>query len=202
MFAALCAIFAALATLADWHAGQSTRLRTDVELFGIALSACAVLIPVARYWARHETTQRPDPSSRLASRTAGAFTAGMGVLLMALGAYRASVTAQPVGWDDFLFIPAALIFVLGGALLCPRPAQSGLQRLLGASLLTCFAVTLGWIALAPGERHFSGGVSLGFVSVGTSTADWVGRVVFGIFAAIATLGAVAAWARIGRSGDG
>ena len=199
LFAALCALFAAVATLADWHHGQTARLPTDVELFAIALCACAVLIPVGRYLARVETVERPDPLSRRGSLVAGVLAAGMGILIIVLGAYRASVAAHAIGWDDFMFLPAALIFVFGGALLSPKPAQPGLRRFLGAALVTCFAITLDWIAFAPGERHFSGGVSLGFVSVGTSSADWVGRAIFGVFGVIATLGALAAWATVGRA---
>ena len=51
---------------------------------------------------------------------------------------------------------AGSAFVLAGALIWLPQRLSGSRELLGAMLITTFAVVIDWSAFAPGERHFGG----------------------------------------------
>jgi len=46
------------------------------------------------------------------------------------------------------------------------------------------AVILNWIAFGPGQRGFSGGLALPFVSVSGPASEWTGRVAFAIGAVL------------------
>src|SRR6185312_2312874 len=97
------------------------------------------------------------------------------------------------------YVPAALAFVFAGTLLALPPERKAVTRLFGALLITCFAVTFDWIAFGPGERHFSGGISLGGLGIGARPGEIFGRAMFGIGAVIADIVAVALWARTLRA---
>lgn len=70
---------------------------------------------------------------------------------------------------------------------------------LGGLLLTGFAALFDWIAFGPGERHFSGGLSIGPLSTSGSGSELTGRVVFGVAAASMSLLALWVWGRWLRS---
>jgi hypothetical protein len=88
------------------------------------------------------------------------------------------------------------MFFFAGVLMA-LPAQWARSRsILSALLMTAFAVTFDWIAFGPGERHFSGGFSMGFLGMGFSPGQWMGRIAFGLFGVLTTVLAVMAWARV------
>jgi len=62
-----------------------------------------------------------------------------------------------------------------------------LQYLIGVAIFACFGLIGTWVAFGPGERHFSGTIPL--ADPATNTA--IGRIVFGIGAAIVWLCAAA-----------
>lgn len=55
---------------------------------------------------------------------------------------------------------------------------------LAGLLIGCMALIATWIAFGPGEREFSGGISLGPLAIGGSTAPSLGRIVFGLSAVL------------------
>jgi len=96
--------------------------------------------------------------------------------------------------EDFVFLPAGLMFVFAGVMLALAPERAALRRLFGALLVTAFALTLDWIAFGPGERRFSGGISLG-IEIGFNPGALFGRIAAGIGAAILDVIAAVLWTR-------
>lgn len=68
--------------------------------------------------------------------------------------------------------------------------------LTGSLIFTGFAAVMGWVAFGPGDRAFSGGLGIVgvFVSVSGGVQEALGRVVFGLVAALA--GGVSIWSWI------
>jgi hypothetical protein len=178
------------------------RTPQNVTFTAVAALACIVLITLARFLAAREP---PDAATRPLSPHAkvyvGAVCAAMGLLTLGIGTH-AALNLQHAKADDFMYVPAALAFVFAGALLALPPQRKGLTRLIGALLITSFAVTFDWIAFGPGERHFSGGVSFGGLGVGTRPGELFGRAMFGIGAVIADLVALVLWVRLLRAQPG
>ena len=174
------------------------RTPNNVRLTAIAAVACVLLIALARLLAAREP---PDAATRPLSPRAkvyvGAACAAMGVLTLAIGTH-AALNARHATADNFMYVPAALAFVFAGALVALPPRRSALTRILGALLITSFAVTFDWIAFAPGERHFSGGMSFGGFGIGVRPGELFSRAMFGIGAVIADLVAVVLWVRLLR----
>jgi hypothetical protein len=172
-----------------------SRTATNLELTLVATLAAVALLWLARRMAVREP---PDAATRdlsPAGKRAWGFVCGaMGLLAIAIGFHSALSAWQPLASQDFIFLPAGLIFVFGGALLALPPGRADLNRLFGALLITAFAVTLDWIAFGPGERKFGGGISLGGIGLPLSVNETFGRVVFGIPAAIFDVLALFLWA--------
>jgi len=95
--------------------------------------------------------------------------------------------------ETLIGVPAGLIFVIGGALLALPPGRSRMQSLLTTLLVTCFALTLDWVAFGPGERRFGGGISFGLIGTGFQPGELFGRAVFGFFAVILDIFAILVW---------
>lgn len=95
--------------------------------------------------------------------------------------------------ETLIGVPAGLIFVIGGALLALPSGRTRMQGLLTALLVTCFALTLDWVAFGPGERKFSGGISFGVIGTGFQPGELFGRTVFGFFAVILDIMAILIW---------
>jgi hypothetical protein len=175
------------------------RTPNNLKLTVIAAIACVVLIALARFLAAREP---PDAATRPLSPRAkvyvGTACAAMGLLTLALGTHSA-LGALHATADDFMYVPAALAFVFAGVLLALPPERKAVTRLFGALLITSFAVTFDWIAFAPGERHFSGGISFGGFGIGARPGELFGRAMFGVGAVIADLVAVVLWLRLLRA---
>jgi hypothetical protein len=174
--------------------GAGPRTATNLELTIVATLAAVALLWLARFMAVREP---PDAATRglspAGNRVWGLVCGAMGLLVIAIGIRSALAAWHPLSSQDFIFLPAGLIFVFGGALLALPPGRADLNRLFGVLLITAFAVTLDWIAFGPGERKFSGGISFG-VYLPVPVNETLGRVVFGIPAAVFDVLALALWA--------
>jgi hypothetical protein len=171
------------------------RTRSNLILtFGAAL-ACVVLVPLGRFMAAREP---PDAGTRdltpAGRRALGMFCAGMGLLVIGLGIRFTADAAHPLAAEDIVLFPAGLSFVFAGVLVALPPGRAALQRFFGALLVTAFALTLDWIAFGPGERHFSGGISIG-IGIGFNPGQLLGRIAFGIGAVILDIMAAVLWTR-------
>lgn len=179
--------------------GAKARTPTNIRLTAIAAIACIVLIALARFLAAREPRDAATrPLSPRAKVYVGAACAAMGLLTLAIGTHAALNMRHPTA-DNYIYVPAALAFVFAGTLVALPARRSALIRVLGALLITSFAVTFDWIAFAPGERHFSGGISFGGLGVGARPGELFGRAMFGIGAVIADLVAVVLWVRLLRA---
>ena len=180
----------------------SAGLRTpnNVTFTAIAAIACVVLIALGRFLAAREPSDAATrPLSPRAKVYVGAACAAMGLLVLATGTHSALNARHAPIADDFMFAPAALAFVFAGGLLALPPERKRLMQLFGALLLTSFAVTFDWIAFAPGERHFSGGISLGGLSIGARPGELLGRAMFGVGAVVFDIVAAVLWLRLLRA---
>jgi hypothetical protein len=116
----------------------------------------------------------------------------LGLGILALAAYR--LAAEPEHWatGEAAALPMGLIFATGGLLIAVPERYSLARSIMGALMVTGFALTCDWIAFGPGERHFSGGISAGIFTVPVQSAT-LGRVVFGVLGVICDMIAVLAW---------
>ena len=175
------------------------RAGTDFELLMIFATLCVGLLAIARHLRSKEPDAAPaagagslSPGGRIA---VGVGIAAMGFLMIGLNVHAAVQATQALTSEDFIGAFAAMIFVLGGALLALPPERAGLQRLIGTLLVTTFALVLDWVAFGPGTRQFGGGISF-IVSVGFRPSEFFGRVVFGIFAICFDIAAAVMWIRL------
>jgi len=176
--------------------GTGSRVGGDLVLLAIAVVACAILLPLGRFLAaRQASSPGSGELSRRGSLATGIAVAALGSLEIALGLHSAMVATRPLTPEDFIIVPAGMIFVFAGVLLALSPAQESLKRIFAALLMSAFAITFDSIAFGPGERHFSGGISLG-IGVGFNPGEWLGRAVFAIPALIMTSVAAVMWTRL------
>ena len=164
----------------------AARIRNDLVLFSIAAIACAVLLPLSRILRAREVRAAPDTSGR---------ALGVGLVFTAIGLevagsaiYRA-IHAAPFVADNWMGVPAGLIFVFGGILASLPPGYDKWRNSLATLVISCFALSFDWIAFGPGERQFSGS----FGGFGFIPDEMVGRVAFGFFGVIVSICAVGMW---------
>jgi hypothetical protein len=177
------------------------RTTADLELLLIAATACVGLIAFARHLQAKEPDAPPIDPGSLSPRgriAVGLAVVGLGLLMIGLGLRAALHATHPLTSEDFIGVLAAMVFLFGGALLALPPEHAALQKLLGALLVTTFALTLDWIAFGPGARRFGGGISSGIVGIGFHPGETFGRTVFGIGAVILDIVAAAMWVRLVR----
>jgi hypothetical protein len=170
------------------------RIRTDFTLFLIAAVASAGLLTLAKYLRAREARAAPAANSDSASRGGLAVRLGcaaMGLMLVGFAIYSAT-HADPLTADNFMAIPAGLMFVFAGILMALPPQYRKWQNLLATLVITCFALTFDWVAFGPGERRFSGSI-MGF---GFIPSEFVGRPLFGVCAVVVDICAIMMW--IGR----
>ena len=166
-------------------------MRTDITLFMIAAIASAGLLALAKYLRVREARAAPAANSDSAScggLGVGLACAAMGLMLVGFAIYSA-IHADPVTADNFMGMPAGLMFVFAGILMALPPAYEKWQNLLATQLITCFALTIDWVAFGPGERRFSGSM----MGIGFIPGEFFGRAVFGVFAVVLDICAVAMW---------
>jgi hypothetical protein len=171
------AVFAA----AELSSGAS-RIRANLILVAVAAVACVVLLALARFLSAREA--RAAPTAGTAQRgqaVLGVAVAALGLMVAGAGICGA-IHAEPFNADSLMAVPAGSIFVFAGGLL-GLPPDSKWRDLLATLLVTCFALTFDWVAFGPGERRFTGFLS----------NEWVGRTLFGAFAVLLDVLAIAMW---------
>ena len=126
----------------------------------------------------------------------GAMFGAIGLLSIALGVHSVLSSANPIGSDLIGVVSFGLIWVFGGALIVLPPGNSRLRDCLGTMLVTCFALAFDWVAFAPGERAFTGGVSHGGVGGAFHPDETTGRVIFGAAAMVLNVISVVLWIRL------
>ena len=136
-----------------------------------------------------------SPGGRVAI---GLAMTAMGLGIVALGVVYLVQDPRKLVSGEVAALPAGVAFAAGGAMLALPERLVRTRALVGALLITAFALTGDWIAFGPGERQFSGGFSSGPVAVHLSPGETLGRVVFGIGAVIMDVLAVLVWVRLLR----
>ncbi len=137
----------------------------------------------------------PD-RTRLSPRAAtalGAICIGLGLLIVLLAADVIPSDEKRFHAPRWVVSAAGLVFVLAGVALATASAPGAPEAtgrttwrsfLLGGAIVGLMAAVFNWIAFGPGERRFSGGLALPFVSVSGPASEWTGRVAFGIGAVL------------------
>jgi hypothetical protein len=165
------------------------RIRTDLILSAVAAIAAAGLMMLAKYLRAREARAAPAAGGAAGGEPAfGLLFAAMGLMVTGFAIY-AAVHADPFSADNLMGMPAGLMFVFAGILIGLPPQYQKWRGLLATLVITCFALTFDWVAFGPGERKFSGSV-MGF---GFVPGEWMGRAVFGFFAVILDVCAIAMW---------
>ena len=165
------------------------RIRTDLILLAVAAVACSTLLALARVLRAREVRAAPAADGGQGGNLAfGLLFAAMGLMVTGFVIYGA-VHADPLTADNLMGLPAGLMFVFAGILIGLPPQYAKWRNLLTALLITCFALTFDWVAFGPGERKFSGSIGgFGFIP-----GELLGRTVFGVFAVILDILAIAMW---------
>jgi hypothetical protein len=124
---------------------------------------------------------------------AGLLAMGAGFAVVALGAGWIPTAPENLKAPRWVVVSAGLLFVFAGlSLLGPKEESSIIAALLGAIMVSLFALVGSWVAFGSGERRFGGTMGSALGSVSTEVSEWSGRTVFG-FGAIALL-LMSAWA--------
>jgi hypothetical protein len=174
--------------------GAGPRSSSNIALTLIAAAVSVLFLALARHlYAREQAADAASASSPVGRIALGMLSGACGLVPLALGGYAALHADHALTSADLIFVPAALIFVLGGTLLALPPRDDAAHRILATLLVTAFAMTFDWIAFGPGERRFDGGFAVGFLGVGFAPGEALGRALFGVVAVVLSLGAAAMW---------
>ena len=132
-----------------------------------------------------------DPARRAPKRLVALIpwlfiTAGVGMILVAADL----IPTDPRKFEAPRWVvgAAGLVFAMAGiAMATARPehsapgARATLRTFLPVlGIVGGMAAIANWVAFGPGERHFSGGISIPFVSFAFRSSEWTGRAAFGI----------------------
>jgi Protein of unknown function (DUF3592) len=170
-------------------ASTAGRIHTDLIIFSVAAIAGAGLLALAKVLRAREARAPPaaDGEQR-GGPVLGLLVAALGLVMTGL-ALDAAVRADPFVFDNLMGVPLGLMFVFAGILIGLPLRYASWRNLLATLLITCFALTFDWVAFGPGERQFSGSVG----GIGFIPGELLGRSVFGFFAIILDIVAIAMW---------
>ena len=105
-----------------------------------------------------------------------------GLAIIALAAGWIPSPPQSIEAPRWIVGLAGVTFLAGG--FAPLAARMGatsiLSQIAGAGVVVPLTLVANWVAFGPGARRFSGGLSLGFVSVTQRSSEMSGRIAFGI----------------------
>jgi hypothetical protein len=124
----------------------------------------------------------------------GTMALGLLVILMSANVIRVpDATFEAPRW---LVGCAGLSFLLAGAAVAlarpgAAPGTVAANPYFGGAAGLVLVLILNWIAFGVGQRHFSGGIALPFVSWSGASSEWTGRAAFGIGALLADV--IVAW---------
>jgi hypothetical protein len=169
-------------------------IRDDLILFAIAAIACPGLLALARYLGSRAARASPvaeDPQR--GGPVLGSLFAVPGLAMLGSAIYGVAHNA-PFKADDWIGVLIAVMFVLAGIYVGVPPQYRRLRNVLSALVVTCFALTFDGVAFGPGERHFTGSIG----GIGFIPGEMMGRIVFGIFAVVLDICAIAVWVRLCR----
>jgi hypothetical protein len=170
------------------------RIHSDLILFAGFAIAAAGLLMLAKFLRARASVAAPVADGAPGGNLAMAVLfGGIGALMTGLAIHNA-LTADPFNADNLMGVPIALMFVFAGILIGLPPRYAKWRSLLAKLLMTCFALTFDWVAFGPGERHFTGS----FMGSGFIPSEFVGRAVFGAFAVVLDICAIAMWMGKGR----
>jgi hypothetical protein len=129
-----------------------------------------------------------------------------GLLPLLAGVFVVLAAANVIPTDDenynaprWVAAAAGMAFVCAGVVVCLADGRfavfqqrwwyGALGMAAGAGLFICFALPFNWVAFGPGEREFSGGISIPFVSIEFGRAnELLGRAFFGLAALLLDAG--------------
>jgi hypothetical protein len=170
------------------------RIHSDLILFAGFAIAAAGLLMLAKFLRARASVAAPVADGAPGGNLAMAVLfGGVGALMTGL-AIHSALNADPFKADNLMGVPIALMFVFAGILIGLPPQYAKWRSLLAALTMTCFALTFDWVAFGPGERHFTGSM-MGF---GFIPSEFVGRAVFGAFAVVLDICAIAMWMGKGK----
>lgn len=109
---------------------------------------------------------------------------GAGLLIVLMAVDVIPIDPASLYAPRWVLATAGVVFVIGGVMASVGQRHPLLNEGLAGLLIGCMALIATWIAFGPGEREFSGGISLGPLAIGGSTAPSLGRVVFGLSAVL------------------
>ncbi len=165
------------------------RIRDDLILFAIAAIASAILLPLARFLNARAARAAPVPDDpQRGGLLLGSLFAVPGVAMMVSVLYGAAHNATFTP-DNLMGVSIAVMFVLAGIYVGTPPQYRKMRNVLAALVVTFLAQAFDWVAFGPGERHFTGSIG----GIGFIPSETMGRVVFGIFAVVIDLCAIAMW---------
>lgn len=135
---------------------------------------------------RSKSASPKRPVSSLGNLFAAFFCVGAGLFILAISAGIIHVDPSTVHAPYWIVGACGIVFVFGGLILLARHYSwaRGVQTVLGPAIFILLATVLNWIAFGPGERQFSGTISLPFSAYSSRASELTGRIVFGIFAVI------------------
>ncbi|MGH7772342.1 MAG: hypothetical protein ACREQA_08890 [Candidatus Binatia bacterium] len=124
--------------------------------------------------------------SPLGEMFAAIFCVSAGLIIMGVSVDIIHVDPKTVHAPRWVVGSVGLAFFLAGlALFTSRYKEAKkFQVFLGATVLILLAGMANWIAFGPGERQFSGTISLPFSAYSSKASELSGRIAFGIFAGI------------------
>jgi hypothetical protein len=170
------------------------RIHSDLILLAGFAIAAAGLLMLAKFLRARASVAAPVADGAPGGNFAMAVLfGGIGALMTGLAIHNA-LNADPFNADNLMGVPIALMFVFAGILLGLPPQYAKWRSLLAKLTMTCFALTFDWVAFGPGERHFTGS----FMGSGFIPSEFIGRAVFGAFAVVLDICAIAMWMGKGR----
>jgi hypothetical protein len=117
---------------------------------------------------------------------AAIFCVSAGLIIMGVSVDIIHVDPKTIHAPRWVVGAVGLAFFLAGSALftCRSRGTRKFQAFLGAMILILLAAMANWIAFGPGERQFSGTISLPFSAYSSRASELTGRIVFGISALI------------------
>lgn len=108
--------------------------------------------------------------------------AGSAIIALAVGWIPAA--AQSLQAPRWVVGVAGVTFLAGG--FAPLAARLGpksiVSQVVGGGIVLPLTLVANWVAFGSGPRQFSGGLTLGFVTVSQRASEMSGRIAFGIVA--------------------
>lgn len=136
---------------------------------------------------------REEPASPQARLTGAILSFATGLGIVALAAGWIPMSEESVHAPRWVIGACGAVFIMAGAMIVAPENAVRWRNFMSAVFMTVFAAIPGWIAFGPGERQFSGSLSVGAVTQFTQPDVSTGRIVFGAGAVLIGVWAAYAW---------